>query len=110
MESADGMNVTPTEVRARLDAGENLVLVDVRTPMEDQIGRIEGATLIPVMEIPQRFGEIERDADVVIYCHHGPRAIQAVGFLRAQGYERVYNLAGGIDAWSAEVDSSIPRY
>lgn len=89
--------------------GRDFVLLDVRNPPEWTICRIDGATLIPLPELPRRFGEIDPKALVVAHCHHGMRSAQAVQFLRAQGY-RAVNLGGGIDAWSAAVDPRVPRY
>jgi rhodanese-related sulfurtransferase len=66
--------------------------------------------LIPLRSLPERFAEIPRDRDVVLHCHHGVRSLTALQFLRAQGYERVTSLAGGIEAWSLEIDPSVPRY
>ena len=61
-------------------------------------------------QIPERFGELNRGALTVVYCHHGPRSSQVVMYLRQQGFERVTNLGGGIDAWSLRIDPSVPRY
>ena len=110
MVSADGINVTVADLKRRLDSGERIALVDVRTPVEDRIGRIDGATLIPVQELMARLGELDPRVETVVYCHHGPRSLQAVTYLRSQGFASVYNLRGGIDAWSLEIDPSVPRY
>lgn len=86
------------------------VLVDVREPQELQICRIDGSVVIPMREIPQKMEELDRQALTVVYCHHGGRSAQVVQFLHAHGFARVTNLAGGIEAWSVEVDPSVPRY
>jgi rhodanese-related sulfurtransferase len=78
--------------------------------MEHAIARVEGARLLPLNELPQRFEELDPEADLVVMCHHGIRSAQAVAFLRDKGFARVRNLAGGIDAWSRDVDDSVPRY
>ena len=97
-------------LEAWLDEGLDVRLLDVREPREHAYCRIEGARLIPMRQIPQSLDEIDGDALTVAYCHHGPRSAQVVMYLRRQGFERVTNLAGGIDAWSLRVDPSVPRY
>lgn len=95
-------------------AAETLQLLDVREPWEVAGAplRIAGTTAIdiPMMQIPMRLSEIERSRPVVCICHHGARSAQVVAFLQMQGFDRVYNLAGGIDAWSVDVDPRVPRY
>lgn len=90
------------------------VLLDVREPWEFDLAaiRVEGAhTLhIPMGQIPARLGEIDAARPVVCICHHGVRSAQVVAFLERQGYDPVYNLAGGIEAWSTQVDAGVPRY
>lgn len=98
------------DVKARLDQGEDVVLVDVREPAEVQYCAIAGSVHIPMGELVQRVGEIDRERETVILCHTGGRSMQVAMFLRAQGYDNVYNLAGGIDAWSRTVDPGVPRY
>lgn len=101
---------TCQDVKARLDKGEDLVLIDVREPDEVAYCRIAGCVHIPLNEIPRRLGEIDKARETVILCHVGGRSMQAALFLRARGYDNVYNLAGGIDAWSRTVDPGVPRY
>jgi rhodanese-related sulfurtransferase len=90
------------------------LLVDVREPWEFELAsiRIEGSrTLhIPMNSIPDRLGELDASQPIVCICHHGARSAQVVAFLERQGFESVYNLAGGIDAWSQRVDAGVPRY
>lgn len=86
------------------------VLLDVRTPQEYQIARIEGAVLIPLQELPDRLNELDTASMIVAQCHGGVRSAQAVHFLRQHGFAKTRNLAGGIDAWSREVDPGVPRY
>ena len=93
-----------------LDGGLDLELVDVREPHEYEICRIEGARLIPMRQIPEKLEQLDRQALTVVHCHHGPRSAQVVAYLRQQGFERVTNLAGGIDAWSLRIDPAVPRY
>jgi adenylyltransferase/sulfurtransferase len=98
------------ELKQRLDRGE-VTLIDVREPHEWDICRIPGATLIPLAEIPNRLAELPLDGDIVLHCHHGIRSMRALEFLRDHaGFKRVKSLRGGIDAWSTEVDMSVPRY
>ena len=85
-------------------------MLDVREPHEFQYARIEGSTLIPLNQIPQRLQELDRSLEIVVICHHGMRSQQAAYFLDRQGFERILNLSGGIDAWSKECDVSVPRY
>jgi rhodanese-related sulfurtransferase len=85
-------------------------LLDVRERWEWDTARIDGATLIPMREVPARVAELDPDHDVVAICHHGGRSMQVALFLEKQGFKRVHNLAGGIDAWSRTVDASVPTY
>ena len=110
-ETADmDFEMTPIELRERLDAGEPLTILDVRTDPEVEIARIPGAVHIPLHELEDRLGELDPETAYVVHCHHGGRSARAVGFLRQMGFERTANLAGGIDEWSAAVDPSVPRY
>lgn len=103
-------DIAPMELRERLADGTPPVILDVRTPQERAIAHLDDAVHIPLQELPQRFDELPQDRDLVVHCHHGPRSTQAVAFLRAQGFPRARNLAGGIDAWSRDIDPSVPRY
>ncbi len=93
--------------------GEPLLL-DVREPWEVQLAaiRMPGASTLnlPMGQIPQRLGELDPAQPILCICHHGMRSAQVVAFLERAGFESVYNLAGGIDAWSAQIDPSVPRY
>ena len=104
--------ITPTELKARLDAGDALVLVDVRDPFEVAIADLpdHGQTLIPTNEFAQRFGELDPSSELVIYCRTGSRSAWATAILLQSGYERVLNLHGGILAWRTEVDPSLTAY
>jgi rhodanese-related sulfurtransferase len=107
------LEITPQDVQRRIDAGEPLVLIDVREPEEFAITRIEGATLIPMQSIPANLQALEAKADegiLIIVCHHGVRSLNVVSWLRNQGVSACQSMAGGIDVWSAEVDPSVPRY
>lgn len=109
-EPATTMDLTPKELKAALDRGDELIIVDVREPQEYQIARIEGSVLIPLGEIPQRHGEINRDVLVVCQCRSGARSAKAAAYLRSVGFPRVANLTGGILRWSDEVDPTQPKY
>lgn len=95
---------------ARLAAGDTPVLLDVREQWEFDIAALPNATLIPLGTLQQATPSLDRQLDYVVYCHHGGRSAMAAQWLRAQGFTRVANLNGGIDAWSLEVDASLPRY
>lgn len=99
------------ELRARPgDEAGALVVLDVREPWELEICRLPGAHAIPMRQVPARLSEIDRAATVVCLCHHGGRSQQVAAFLAANGFGSVMNLAGGIDAWSREVDPTVPTY
>ena len=106
---ASGRDIGPSELKQRLDAGQSLVLLDVREPMEHRIVSLPGSVLVPLGELPARVGELDASAEYVVYCHHGFRSAGAVEFLRGLGL-RARNLAGGIAAWTDLVDPSLPRY
>jgi adenylyltransferase/sulfurtransferase len=104
--------VRPVDVRARLDRGEDLLLLDVREPDEYAKASLPRARLIPLGELTDRLDEIAewRARPVVVHCHHGGRSQRACELMRAAGFERVENLDGGIEAWSLTVDPAVPRY
>jgi len=101
--------ITPTELKQRMDAGEDLFILDVREPFEHQIANI-GGTLIPQGQVPQRLNEIDRDREIVVHCKSGGRSQRVAEFLAQSGYPKVANLSGGILAWSDQVDPSVPKY
>jgi rhodanese-related sulfurtransferase len=106
--------VQASELRTFLATHAGALLLDVREFWEVERARIDlpGATTvhIPMQELPGRLNELGREQPVVCICHHGARSAQVVAFLQRQGYRLVYNLAGGVDAWSVQVDASVPRY
>jgi len=104
--------ITARELAVQLENGKALALIDVRQPWENELARLPGSTLIPMNELPQRLQEIpsEPSKSVVVYCHHGVRSLSAVAYLQRLGLMHVRSLAGGIDAWSCEVDPGVPRY
>ncbi len=104
--------INPVELKGRIDAAAEFLLLDVREPREYEIARIPGATLIPLGDLPNRLGEIERwrDREVVIHCKSGPRSRKACGILMQAGFGNVKNLYGGIQEWSTQIDPSVPKY
>ena len=102
--------ITPREFGERRRGGDDLLLVDVREPEEYELARVEGARLLPLSLFNEWAPSLDRERETVFVCHHGIRSAQVCAFLARQGFEKVYNLAGGIDRWSAEVDPSVPRY
>ncbi|MDH3411613.1 MAG: Grx4 family monothiol glutaredoxin [Gammaproteobacteria bacterium] len=101
--------LSPQELKQRLDSGEELALFDVREPHEIQRARIEGSKLMDESAVDQ-INALPEDTPLVFYCHFGQRSQAAAEHFRLQGFTRVYNLTGGIDAWSREVDPDVPRY
>lgn len=105
------MTITPTELKARLDRGNTLRLIDVREADEWALVRLPGAELIPLSAFQQRATEeLAPEETIVLYCHHGMRSARAQGFLKAKGYGNVINLTGGIDAWAVQVEPTMKRY
>lgn len=104
------LNLTPTQIRDALASRADVMLVDVREPVEYAIASIEAATLIPLRELPQDCASLPKDMEIILHCHHGVRSQMAGDFLIAQGFPRVSHMVGGIDRWSDEVDPAIVRY
>ncbi|MGE0706370.1 MAG: rhodanese-like domain-containing protein [Planctomycetota bacterium] len=104
------MQLRPAEVAARLAQGEDLVLLDVREPKELRLAALPGVVHIPMAEVPRRVTELDPERLIVVVCHHGVRSARICAYLSTQGFERLANLRGGIDAWSREVDASVPLY
>ncbi len=110
MRQPDYPNITPRELKGRLEAGGNdPELLDVREPWEFETARIEGSRLIPMNELPERVSELDPDSEIVVICHHGARSAYVTRSLERSGFSDVSNLEGGLDAYS-QVDSSVPRY
>lgn len=108
------LEVSPTEAAAILAAprSEPCLLLDCRTEEEHATARIEGSVLIPMQEIAGRLGELDawRGRTIVVHCHHGVRSLRVTQWLRERGFASATSMRGGIDAWSAEVDTSVPVY
>ena len=98
------------ELKQKMDAREPFELIDVREGFEYEIARIDGARLIPLGEIAERADELPRDRPIVVHCHSGRRSAEAVRLLQQRGFGNIYNLEGGIDAWSDQIDPGVPKY
>jgi rhodanese-related sulfurtransferase len=108
------LEITPQEAKAKLAASSQTArLIDVREPEEFELARIDGSELISMQNIPcelQRIESLADDSDLLLICHHGVRSLQVAEWLRRQGVENCFSVAGGIDQWSREIDSTVPRY
>ena len=103
--------ITATELKERLDSGDDIQIIDVREPKEYEVARIPNSRLIPLAEVVNRMGEIDETRDVVVHCKMGGRSARAIEALRSSGFRgKLLNLKGGITAWSNEVDPSVPKY
>ena len=106
----DNLEITPADVKARLDQGEKLVLIDVREPWEYALCRIGDAKHVPLGSLAASLSTLPDVDEVICYCHQGMRSLDAAAWLRFQGIERAKSLVGGIERWSLEVDPKVPRY
>lgn len=104
------IEITPREVKQCLDRGDKFLFIDVREPWENSASNIDGAKLIPLREIPGHLAEFADAKDVIFFCHHGMRSLDAAAWVRSQGVRGARSMAGGIERWSAEIDSRVPRY
>jgi len=103
--------ITPEDVKDKLDAGEEFTLVDVREPWEFETAHIDGAKLMPMGDVPARaHQELDPEDHIVVICHHGVRSMNVTAWLRQQGFEKAQSMRGGIDAWSRRVDGKVPLY
>lgn len=115
-ESVDGIPVkngirqmSPTQLKQRLDNKDDVFVLDVREPFEYDIANL-GATLIPLGELPNRTGELDQNREIVVHCKSGGRSQKAAEYLAQNGFKNVWNLAGGITGWANDVDPSVPKY
>jgi adenylyltransferase/sulfurtransferase len=106
----DGWETTVEELKKRLDRKDDIFILDVRNPPEYAICKLMGSTLIPLPELPQRFGELDKNREMIVHCKSGMRSAKAVQFLRQQGFTKIKNLKGGILAWADKIDPSMPKY
>ena len=105
-----GTELTPVELRQRLERREPLVLLDVRQDWETRLCRLDNTVHIPVEEIELRSDELDPAAEIVVYCHQGVRSAAVAEYLRGLGFANARNLSGGLDAWARTVDPSMRRY
>jgi rhodanese-related sulfurtransferase len=103
--------ISPEQVKTKLDQQQSSTLLDVREPWEFDTAKISGAKLMPMGDVPSRaHQELDPDDEIVVVCHHGVRSMNVTVWLRQQGFERAQSMRGGIDAWSRAVDSKVPKY
>ena len=102
--------ISPQELKQKLDDNESVLLLDVREPSEYDIVHLEGARLIPLNTLPHHIDDLPSDQEIVVYCHHGQRSLYATAYLHQNGLTDTKNLAGGIDQWATEIDPTLPRY
>jgi len=103
--------ITPEEVKMKLDRGESFTLLDVREPWEVETAHMGAAKLIPMGDVPSRaHQELDPEDHIVVICHHGVRSMNVTAWLRQQGFEKAQSMRGGIDAWSRQVDGKVPTY
>ena len=103
--------ITPEEVKAKLDRAEEFTVLDVREPWEFETAWIDGAKLMSMGDVPTRaHQELDPEDTIIVICHHGVRSMNVTAWLRQQGFEKAQSMRGGIDAWSRGVDGSVPKY
>lgn len=104
------IQLSPTELNTKQLENTELVLLDVREPWEYELAHISNSILIPLGQLPLKIERLDKHKEIVCLCHHGVRSYHAATYLVSASFESVYNLTGGIDAWSIDLDSTIPRY
>jgi rhodanese-related sulfurtransferase len=102
--------ISPSDAKKLIDENKEIKLLDVRERWEYNISHIQNSILIPLSEFNSRFNELNPDDNIIVVCHHGVRSYRVTEFLLSKGFKKVKNLQGGIDAWSQQVDPSIPLY
>jgi rhodanese-related sulfurtransferase len=108
--SSEKKDFTPLELIQEMEKKKDFILLDVREPVELKICHLENAMHVPMGQIPAKIEDLPKDKDLVVFCHMGIRSKQVMRFLRKNGFSRVFNLRGGIDRWSVEVDPKVQRY
>jgi rhodanese-related sulfurtransferase len=105
-------HLDPADLAQRLHGPQPPRLLDIRQPEEHALAKLPGSRLIPLGDLAERLNELDdwRDAEIIVYCHHGVRSLQGTSLLQRAGFERVLNLRGGIDRWSLDIDPTVPRY
>lgn len=109
-QAGEYQTISAEELKERMGRGDAPEVIDVREEEEYELARIEGARLLPLSRFPEWAGTLDPKSEIVFMCHHGIRSAQVCSYLAREGFRKLYNLAGGIDAWSREVDRSVPRY
>lgn len=106
------LEISCQDVKAKLDVRDDFVLLDCREADEYAIAKIDEALFLPMSEIQQRLGELDddRNRQIVVHCHHGGRSLRVAQWLRQQGFAEAQSMSGGIEAWSQQIDSRVPRY
>ena len=107
---AEVPTISVTELKRRLDVDGRLLLVDVRETYERDIAQVPGAKGIPLGELPARMSELDSAQEIALLCKNGQRSAQAVRSLQEAGFSKLFNVSGGIDAWSQQIDSTVPKY
>jgi len=103
--------ITPEELKQKIDTGQEITILDVRESWEYDAAHIEGSKLIPMDQVPARINqEVDPDDHIVVICHHGIRSANVAAWMQQQGFERVQSLRGGIDRWSRTIDPKVPLY
>jgi rhodanese-related sulfurtransferase len=109
-DSLSNIEITPRETKELLAQNDKVLFVDVREPWEYDRAHIEGSVLIPLGDIPSNLARLENAEELVLFCHHGMRSLDAAAWLRAQGVGGARSMAGGIERWSTEIDPTVARY
>ena len=102
--------ISPQELKQKLEENETVLLLDVREPSEYDIVHLEDARLIPLNTLPHHVDSLPSDQEIVVYCHHGTRSLYATAYLQQNGFSDAKNLIGGIDQWTTEIDPTLQRY
>lgn len=102
--------IDPAVANSMLSAATETVLLDVREPWELRIAALPGAIHIPMQDVPDRLAELDRGVDLIVFCHHGNRSRVVARYLEQSGFDRVFNLAGGIDEWARQVAENMAEY
>ena len=104
-------SITVEELKERLEQNSGTpVLLDVREPWEYAVCHIHGSTLIPMREIPGAVNNLDPDHEIVVICHTGVRSLQVCYYLKSEGFDKIYNLTGGVHAWATTIDPKMPTY
>jgi len=103
-------SISPAQVAARLKTEEKFKFIDVREPLEYEIARVAEAELLPLSRFAEWNGKLNAEDEIVVMCHHGVRSANVCAYLAQNGFKKVFNLEGGIDLWSIDVDENVPRY